>query len=143
MPSHSSGVYSSSLHMEMPCYRSHIPTCLAELLTLHDAMLMCVPEVDVVTPPPELARARLAGEQLRSAALPAALQAVTADPAEHALYLGAADGRIFELSLVCMAQQVPATAAAVSDFGPCGACASPGTAEGRIYKCHAVPGGHN
>ena len=33
-------------------------------------------------------------------ALPAALQAVTADPAEHALYLGAADGRIFELSLV-------------------------------------------
>lgn len=42
----------------------------------------------------------IAGDLLRSAALPAALQAVTADPAEHALYLGAADGRIFELSLV-------------------------------------------
>ena len=43
-------------------------------------------------------------------ALPVALQAVTADPAEHALYLGAADGRIFELSLVCASTSVLARA---------------------------------
>ena len=58
-----------------------------------------------------------AGELLRSAALPAALQAVTADPAEHALYLGGADGRIFELSLV------PAHAACEAGKAASAACA--------------------
>ena len=40
-----------------------------------------------------------AGTLLRSVSFPVPLHSVAADPAEHALYLGGADGRIFEVSL--------------------------------------------
>ncbi len=40
-----------------------------------------------------------AGTLLRSVSFLVSLHSVAADPAEHALYLGGADGRIFEVSL--------------------------------------------
>ncbi|CAK0786493.1 hypothetical protein CVIRNUC_009706 [Coccomyxa viridis] len=40
------------------------------------------------------------GALLRSMAFPAALHSAVMDPAEHALHVGAADGRIFQVSLV-------------------------------------------
>jgi len=36
---------------------------------------------------------------LRSISFPVSLHSVTTDPAEHALFVGGADGRIFEVSL--------------------------------------------
>ena len=40
------------------------------------------------------------GTLLRSLRFPAAIHKVITDPGDHALYAGAADGRIFETSLV-------------------------------------------
>ena len=48
---------------------------------------------------------RLAGTLLRSATFPVPLHCVLLGPAEHALYAGGADGRIFELPLA--GQPVP------------------------------------
>lgn len=41
----------------------------------------------------------VAGNLLRSITFPVSLHSVTPDPVEHAMYLGGADGRIFEVSL--------------------------------------------
>jgi len=94
-----------------------------------------------------------AGDLLRSAALPAALQAVTADPAEHALYLGDADGRIFELSLVrAPAAHTPSwlLSAVLESEGmwqvcltfrdPAGSALYPATTEGRMVEMSLVRG---
>ena len=43
---------------------------------------------------------RSAGRLIRSISLPAPLHSVFMDPWEHAVYAGASDGRIFELSLL-------------------------------------------
>jgi hypothetical protein len=41
----------------------------------------------------------LAGMLLRSISLPVSLHCLITDPAEHSLYLGGADGRVFEVLL--------------------------------------------
>ena len=55
-------------------------------------------------PPCDLAAANTcllnSGTLLRSVSLPVSLHSIAADPAEHALYLGGGDGRIFEVSLI-------------------------------------------
>ncbi|KAK9826171.1 hypothetical protein WJX81_003129 [Elliptochloris bilobata] len=76
-----------------------------------------------------------AGELLHSVALPAALQAVTADPAEHALYLGAADGRIFELSLVGAPVRENADGAVAAAAGD--GSSEPGSGEWATLEGHA------
>ena len=56
--------------------------------------------IRLLTPPSRKAGAGArAGVLLWSAAFPVALHALALDPAEHALYAGGGDGRIFELAL--------------------------------------------
>ena len=56
-------------------------------------VLLCLPMLSLVL-------LSYAGALLRSMAFPAALHSAVMDPAEHALHVGAADGRIFQVSLV-------------------------------------------
>ena len=56
-------------------------------------VLLCLPMVSLVL-------LSYAGALLKSMAFPAALHSAVMDPAEHALHVGAADGRVFQVSLV-------------------------------------------
>lgn len=59
------------------------------------------------------------GTLLRSVSLPVSLHSIAADPLQLALYLGAGDGRIFEVSLAGGGAEAAFAADAAAQLGRC------------------------
>lgn len=73
----------------------------------------------------------LAGSLLRAISFPVSLHSLVMDAAELSLYLGAADGRVFEVTLAGQ-PQLPDQATAVAAAGP--VTGSEGVASGRQWN---------